>query len=276
MVYLTRTSQRVTVKNVEFDHLLMMPATFGPPLLPEVSTYEYQSTMTLSYSTSRDVATRLLPPCFEPTDEPVLTFMHKMLKGIDYMQGRGYNLLQVELNAVFNGKDGAIERQCPIVIWENNTVPIIAGRELAGNPKIFGEVTDVIEAEDQTAVSFECSEYGTRLVGGTVHGMRELTGERLERLNVSASDASLFGWKFIPGSDGPDVDYPTLIHGSNTFFHAWTGEGRIDFGSPTVREAPTSARIVDILRELPRLEQRRSFYGVGNGTLFRGRCERIY
>jgi hypothetical protein len=260
----------------DFNHLALQPVTFGPPLLPEFSTYDLQTTMQFSFTVPRDTAARLLPPCFEPTDEPVLTFMHKMLKGVDYMQGRGYNLLQVELSAVFNGKDGMIERPCPIVIWENDTFPIIAGRELAGNPKIFGEVTDVIEAEDKSTVSFECCEYGTKLVGGTMSNLRELSGERLEHVNVKATNASLFGWKFIPGADGPDVDYPTMIYGSNTFTHAWTGDGTLDFGSPTLTQAPVSSHIVDVLRELPKLEQRRSFYGVGTGILHRGRCERLY
>src|ERR1700722_14880482 len=98
-----------------FHHLRLQPATFGVPPMPEVSTYALQTTMVFSYTTSKDLAASLLPPCYEPADEVVLTFMHKMLRGIDYMQGRGYNLLQVELNAVFNGKDGVIEAQCPIV-----------------------------------------------------------------------------------------------------------------------------------------------------------------
>jgi acetoacetate decarboxylase len=252
---------------------LQMPATFGPSIFPSVSTYERQSTVAISFKTDRDAVAPLLPPWFTPSDEPVVSFTHQQLEGIDYLQGRGYNLVNVAVTARFDGKRGTLERPCPIVIWESDTMPIIAGRELAGNPKIYGQVSDLRRQED--SASFECREYGTLLVAGAVNGLRPLTEGRLERVNQTNQDSSLFSWKLIPGCDGPDADYPTLIHGSTHFVEAWSGTGTLEICSPTIQDAPISSHIVAALRALPQLEQRRAFVGVGTAQLYRDRTERL-
>ena len=257
------------VKNVVTD----MPHIFGPLTLPPVTSIDRQSTVVISFTTTRNAVRDLLPRHFLPAEEPLVSFTHQALDGIDYMQGRGYNLLNVAVTAVFNGTSGPMVRPFPVVIWENNTMPIIAGRELAGNPKIFGEVSGL--AEEGTSVSFDVKEYGSNLVSARVDNLQSLKEDRLERVNRAAIDSSLFGWKFVPGCAGVDADYPTLIHGSSTFERGWTGDAILDISSPTVTEAPFSARIVEVLRDLPRLQLRPAFFGTGSAKLFRDRTERL-
>ena len=117
---------------------------FGPRTLPAVTTVQHQYTTVVSFVTERDAVGWMFPRHFQPTPRPVVSFTHQQLVDVDYMHGRGYNLLNVAVSALHNGTGEPVHASFPLVIWENNTMPIIAGRELHGNPKIYGEVSDVI------------------------------------------------------------------------------------------------------------------------------------
>jgi acetoacetate decarboxylase len=247
---------------------------YGPRVLPDVTTVERQWTTMISFVTDRDSVAWMLPKHFAPTDRPVVSFMHQQLHHVDYMRGRGYNLLNVMVSARFEGSDGTIEAPFPLVIWENNTMPIIAGRELHGNPKIFGEVSDLETSDD--ARSFEVAEYGTTLVRGQVEGLQEADQDRVARTNAGSAESLIFGWKLIPSADGGvDVDYPTLIHGSSTFERVWRGESELTIFQPDADAAPYSSVVVEALAELPRVETRPAFHGVGTAKLFRNRTVRL-
>jgi acetoacetate decarboxylase len=247
---------------------------FGPAVLPAVTTVERQSTTVLSFVTDLDAVRAMVPHHFAPTEPPVVTFMHQALHNVDYMRGRGYNLLNVAVTATFDGADGHLEAPFPLVIWESNTMPIISGRELHGNPKIYGEVSELREGDEE--VGFEVAEYGAPLVSGRVSALREAPPDRVERTNARAGDACFFGWKHIPTADGGvDLDYPTLIRGSSRFERMWTGQGELTLHAPSVDEAPYSSAVVTALAELPRIEERRGFYGVGAARLFRDRTVRL-
>jgi hypothetical protein len=247
---------------------------FGPAALPAVTTVERQSTTVLSFVTDIEAVREMLPGHFAPTAPPVVTFMHQSLHNVDYMRGRGYNLLNVAVSATFDGADGHIEAPFPLVIWESNTMPIISGRELHGNPKIYGDVSELREVGDQ--VSFEVTEYGAPLVTGTATALHEAPPDRVERTNVRAADARFFGWKHILTADGGvDLDYPTLIRGASHFDRAWSGDGQLTLHGPTLDEAPYSSAVVAALAALPRIEERRAFYGVGTARLLRDRTVRL-
>jgi acetoacetate decarboxylase len=247
---------------------------FGPAVLPAVTTVESQSTTVISFVTEVEAVRWMLPSHFAPAERPVVTFMHQALHNVDYMRGRGYNLLNVALTATFDGEEGRLQAPFPLVIWESDTMPIIAGRELHGNPKIHGEVSDLREGDGH--VHFHVAEYGSPLVAGMVSALRESTQDRLERTNAGAADARFFGWKYIPSADGGiDVDYPTLIRGASRFDRVWSGDGRLTLHTPTRDEAPYSAEVLAALAELPRVEERPAFYGIGTAQLYRNRTVRL-
>jgi acetoacetate decarboxylase len=257
-----------------FDTSMKRGLRFGPAVLPAVTTVERQSTTVLSFVSDVEAVRELLPSHFAPTTPPVVTFMHQALHNVDYMRGRGYNLLNVAVTATFDGADGHLEAPFPLVIWESDTMPIISGRELHGNPKIYGDVSELREDGDQ--VSFEVAEYGAPLVTASVTALHEAPPDRVERTNVRAADACFFGWKHILTADGGvDLDYPTLIRGASHFDRAWTGDGQLTLHGPTLDEAPYSSAVVAALAALPRTEGRRAFYGVGTARLLRDRTVRL-
>ncbi len=246
---------------------------FGPTILPPVTEVERQSTVVVSFVTTPAAAAHLLPPCFEPAERPVLSVTYQQLDNVDYMRGRGYNLVNVAVTAVLETAGGPLTRSCPVVIWENNTMPIIAGRELHGNPKIYGDVSGLTRDGDTAA--WDCREYGTLLLRGEIGELRPLPADRLARVNRASVDSEIFGWKSIPGRDAPDADYPTLIHGSTSFEQGWSGVGRVEFATPTDDQAPYSAVVLRALAAVPQVEPRPAFVGVGSAKLFRNRTERL-
>jgi hypothetical protein len=249
---------------------------FGPGVLPPVTHVQDQKTTVVSFITEPSAVAPLLPSWFRPAEQPVVTFTHQELLGVDYMRaGRGYNLVNVAVSAVFDGQDGQLARSFPVVIWESDTMPIIAGRELHGNPKIFGQVSG-LDREGDTA-TFTCGEHGTRLLQCTLQGLTALPEASLARVNTAATDSTIFGWKHVPGPQGgSDADYPTLIHGTTSFTQGWTGSGVVELGSPSLDEAPYSAVVLDALRALPQVSGRPAFHGVGSAILYRDRTERLH
>jgi acetoacetate decarboxylase len=247
---------------------------FGPATLPAVTVVERQTTTALSFITDSEAIRWMLPRHFAPAERPVVTFMHQALHNVDYMRGRGYNLLNVAVSATFESDGGTLHAPFPLVIWENNTMPIIAGRELHGNPKIYGDVSDLAEQDGQ--LSFNVAEYGAALITGRVTALQEATPDRVARTNAGAADARFFGWKNIPSADGgTDVDYATLIRGASRFDRVWSGQGHLEIHAPTPDEAPYSSEVVQALAQLPRLQERTAFYGIGTAQLFRNRTVRL-
>jgi acetoacetate decarboxylase len=246
---------------------------FGPRTLPAVTTVERQYTTVVSFVTEPDAVSWMLPRHFKPSPRPVVAFMHQQLVDVDYMHGRGYNLLNVAVSAVHDGTAGSLAASFPLVIWENNTMPIIAGRELHGNPKIYGEVSDVIgDAARDDSISFQVAEYGSALITGRLTGLRESSAESVERTNAGSAEALIFGWRLIPNADGTiAIDEPTLIRGSSRFERVWTGQGHIELHGTTIDQAPFSSSVIAALAEIPRIEERRAFHGVGSAKLFRNK-----
>lgn len=248
---------------------------YGPRALPDVTEVERQWTTVVSFVTDRDAVRWMVPDHFEIPDRPTVSFMHQQLHHVDYMRGRGYNLLNVAVAARYSSADGPVDAPFPIVIWENDTMPIIAGRELHGNPKIFGDVSDLSIGPDDRR--FEVREYGTVLVRGEVTSLRPVDADRLTKINAGSAQSLIFGWKLIPDATGnAELDYPTLIRGGSSFDRAWRGVGALHVERPDADSSPYSSEVVAALAELPRLEMKSAFVGEGTATLYRNRTVRLF
>ncbi|MGE0304569.1 MAG: acetoacetate decarboxylase family protein [Acidimicrobiia bacterium] len=250
-----------------------LPATFGPSLLPDVTRIESVRTISIPFVTKPAALSELLPPWFGPADVATVTVSHLMYDGVDYIAGRGYNVLAVSLAARFPGREVPIDAPYAVVMWENLTAPIVAGREFLGHAKIFGEVGDVVEQAETMA--FTCAEFGTPLVQGEVASLRPLSATSLGRLNERSATAKVFGWKYIPGRHAPDVDYPTLVENPVVYRDGWTAVGEVVFCDVSWEEAPISSRIVAAIRRLPVVSYGRAFVGVGSAMVPRVTVERL-
>ena len=119
-----------------------MPANFGPLSSQRVCHYGDVTQLTILYLTDKDALAAYLPEPYEPADEPIVTVYCQVFRDVDFLAGRGYNVVGVNLAAVFNGKKDNFIGNYAAVLWENDTIPIITGRELLGAPKLYADIPD--------------------------------------------------------------------------------------------------------------------------------------
>ncbi len=252
-----------------------MPPMFGPSVAPDVETGFGAHNTTIDFETSGDAIDPLLPRWFRPAERCMLTISYRRMLDMAWMGGRDYQLITIAVTA--EREVGGIVETNPFVlaIWESDTAPILAGRELMGAPKLFGEIPAVeVGGADH---GFTCSEYGTLLYRGTATDLVEVETAKVERASERMKSALGWYWKYIPGPGGvPDADYPATMRMWTPLTRLWRGKGAIEWGSPDAKQAPYSGRIIDRLRELPVLSEVRStVFHAENCTLFRNQTVRL-
>ena len=114
--------------------MYMMPTHFGPSMGPrqgpEGRTFECKdnpktTSISVSFLTNREQLEELLPEGFEVGDEPVVSISASYMKEIEWLAGRGYNILGVSFSAIFKSSIVVIFRLCrPHAIyftgWQNS------------------------------------------------------------------------------------------------------------------------------------------------------------
>ena len=130
--------------------LYRMPTHFGPSLGPrqgpdgqKFPCKDNPKTTAVSVSFRSDPAQldALLPPDFSLDGEPIVTVTASYMKEIEWLAGRGYNILGVTIPAVYRGQETA-RGPFMTVLWENLADPIITGREDIGFAKIYCEIPE--------------------------------------------------------------------------------------------------------------------------------------
>jgi acetoacetate decarboxylase len=227
-----------------------MPPHFGPAPQWPVAHYGDLTQFTILYSTNKDALAALLPEPFEPADDPVVTVYCQMCRQVDFMAGRGYNIVGVNLAAVFNGKKDHFAGSYAAVLWENDFFPIVTGREQLGAPKLYADIPD--PQQEGNNWRFHCSLYGTRLVEGEIRNTTPTDDTVRQQIEQMAKETTWMGWKYIPKADhtGPELSFPTVIPTRPTIRQAWLGEGSHRFLDTTFESAPTSDYVMQGLRTL--------------------------
>jgi hypothetical protein len=246
-----------------------MPTHFGPAPGPrqqedgsprggnELSPHTYSTAVT--FRGDPDQIQALLPPRFELMT-PNVTVSSNYLKELDWLAGRGYNVISILVPVTFHGRKETITANLNLVTWENLADPIITGREELGYPKIFGEIPDLewdrANRRVRTQVGWggcKFLEYQiTNLVEQPVEGV---SGERAPSLYV----------KYLPATGDwgeTDVCYVTALGvpkpGSEPapakqwvkLLAKYSGTGSVRINHVTWEELPTMSPIVNALADL--------------------------
>jgi hypothetical protein len=232
----------------------IMPAHFGSPTEGwdgTVAHYEDNTATTILYVTEREAVEPLLPPGFIAEDPPVVAVTHVMCRGVDFMAGGGYNLVAINVSARFEGKRDKAEGNFALVLWENSFMPILAGREILGAPKLMADIPDAWMRDDKKG--FAVSENGTMLLEGEVSGLTKLDDDGLKAVVAQMEGKIWMGWKYFPSCDfsKADVSYATALPADGELREAWMGQGTVTFHEVTWEKAPMSSRIINTLRALP-------------------------
>lgn len=134
------------------------PTCFGPALGPrqgpdgKLFTQDNRRTFQVvtKFRSDPRILEKYTPPQLELEDEPIVTLTCTYFTDIDWLAGRGYNMLGVRWRARHKGQDAPTPGEFLAVLWENKADPIITGREELGYPKIFA---DIYEPEENNGYS---------------------------------------------------------------------------------------------------------------------------
>jgi 3-hydroxyacyl-CoA dehydrogenase len=249
----------------------MMPAHFGPLPQNEKSSGWYRDVtmMVVPYLTDREKLAAHLPEPFTVGEQPIVTVAYACSKDVDWLAGRGYNLIAVTASAIFNGENEQLEGQFSLVWWENLADAILSGREMTGIPKIFADIPDhsVIDGQWHSSVSH----FGNKILDMSIKNLRSPTAEEL----VVAESARLgkdhpMAWRYFPavGGSGPALSEATTFPSESVYTSALVGEGKIDWKQLSWEQNPTQCHIVNALKDLPILEYLPAMVTTGSTNLF--------
>lgn len=251
-----------------------MPVVFGPSTIPDVTVVGVAEVATIRFRTTREALAQLTPSIFAVGEDPVVAVAHAMYREIDYLGGRGYNVVRIAIPARFEGERDRVAGPYHPVIWESDTNPIVLGREWGGYAKIVGEIAD-LERADATA-RFSLREYGTTLLSGWIADLQPVVGPELAAAKAQALESVALGWKYSPGLEGAaDADYATRLVANYRHEQVWKGSGSVTFERPEWQDAPISSHIVAALAALPIVDHLPSTITSGSMTLPRSAVRRL-
>jgi len=249
----------------------MMPAHFGPLPQGEKTSGWYRDVtmMVVPYLTDRDKLAAHLPHPFTVGEQPVVTVVYCCSKDVDWLAGRGYNLVAVTASAVFNGENEQLEGQYSLVWWENLADAILSGRERTGIPKVFGDIPDHSVVDDQWQTSV--SHFGNKILDMSIGNLRVPTPEETEAAQKATQGKDHpMAWRYLPnvGGFGPAVSEPTTFPSDTLYTGAWIGEGEIDWKHLSWEQNPTQCHIANALADLPNLGYLPAMVTTGSTNLF--------
>lgn len=232
----------------------MFGATSGPRQVPHASVrYDPASSpLRLSaYARFRTDATaiaQMLPPRFTLRGEALLAIEFSYLSEIDWLAGRGYNMLSVRVPVRFASPEGLIDGWFQPVIWENMAEPILSGREELGWNKIFAELPPARRLGESHV--FDAGWQGFRFLRLT---LSDLTPQE----PVLGPGEAVFHHKYIPATQDwgeADVDYITMTPpgGSKaTVLSHQKAQAMLQLNSPRWEDMPTQHHVVQALATVP-------------------------
>jgi 3-hydroxybutyryl-CoA dehydrogenase len=249
----------------------MMPAHFGGLHQGENTSGWYRDVtmMVVPFLTDREKLAAYLPSPFTVGEQAVVTVAYAHSKDVDWLAGRGYNLVAVTASAIFNGENEQLEGQYSLVWWENLADAILSGRELTGIPKIFADITDhtITDGNWHTSVSH----FDNQILDMSVSNLRAPSPEEIAATKAAQEGKDHpMAWRYIPGVGGfgASVSEPTTFPSDNVYTGAWIGEGSLDWNHLTFEQNPTQYHIVNALADLPVLAYLPAMVTKGSTNLF--------
>ena len=233
------------------DEVYLMPVHFGPRTADTDLRYEDATTISVAYQTDASRAARLLPPGFELDVPAVVSVSHAEYHGVGLLAGGDYNAVAVGLGARWVGGGEQVRGTFVLVVWENNFLAVVAGREVLGWPKGLADVPDPWQSEGRRG--FHVSEGGTLLLEAEAGDWQRHTEAETVRIENEGNDRAWLSWKYIPTDDGlnAEISHPTAMHKRLKITDAWHGTGSVRFHQTDRRHAPGSYPGVNALAALP-------------------------
>jgi acetoacetate decarboxylase len=249
----------------------VMPAHFGPRYIGEKTSGWYRdvTAMTVSYRTDREKLAAYLPEPFEVAEVAIVSVVYACNKNIDWLAGRGYNMISVNASVVYKGEKEQLQGTYTLVVWENLTDPILVGREVQGIPKVYADIDDHSIVDDQWRCN--ASHYGNNIVDLSIANLSAVSAEDIAAQASGETDENNpMTLRYIPALGGfgpPALNEVSTFPSEDIFDEVWVGEGQVDWQQLTWEQNPTQFHIVNALAELPVLEYLPAFVTKGSTNL---------
>lgn len=213
--------------------------------------YPQAEALAFQYLTDPESLAALLPDCYRPGKEPLVTVVFSQYNGLSFMSGGGYRMATVMVSTRFDGKQDHLEGDYILVMFENDTWPIIGGREDLGVPKIYADISNLKILPDGH-LRWEASQAGHLLFGLDVPPMKGQMGVVRTFTSRQINSRPYLGYKYIPSFEGPpDADYPTVIHMQTKLEKLWMGKKAVlRFGMARYEDIGVVRNLLDTLATL--------------------------
>jgi len=245
----------------EKNPMFMMPTVFGPSTSPRRGEggikFEWKDSprrvqSRLTFRTNPEAIREILPQGYELTGEPLITFSFAYIKELEWLAGRGYNIMFVFIPGItFRGKQASATGTFLPVLWENLTEPILTGREELGYSKIFCDLPEIRWLGDSALCS--ASWDGFSFAEMRLTDLVELSEAEMETASKAApAGDGILHYKYIPktGEWGTgDIGQTVLTPNGNSnarITRMWKGRhGTMKINRATWEQMPTQYMIVN-------------------------------
>lgn len=243
-----------------------MPLILGPMWKDTIPSFEYQQieVAAIQYFTEPESINALLPDCYKPSKDPLVTVVFGYYNGLEFMAGGGYNVAVVQVEATFDGNQDQVNGDYILVMFEDQTWPIICGREDLGIPKLYSDVS-AIKTMSSGRARCEASYWGHFLFGIELSGLKKQNSIVRKVANKVINSRPWLAYKYIPSLAGPpDADYPTISYNDVKINELWlSNTGSMYFGNVSKDDIGHYKVLIDNLSTLPilRIKQCLKFRG---------------
>ena len=214
--------------------------------------YGKSTIMSVTFLTDREALERCLPEPFRSDADPLVSVYANKCEDVDWLAGRGYNLVGVDVSAVFDGKvDKDVHGSYCVAMWEDMCEPIIGGRDHSGVPKIFADID--YGKEDNGSWRCRVSRFEHTFLDLAVANLEPVDRQGCDDLEQAKREATWMCYKYIPRleNDGADVSYATVYPSSGQCAAAWHGKGSIKASTATFQQVPTQHEFINLIAALP-------------------------
>ena len=248
-----------------------MPLIMGPMFdLDDRPNWAYPHVEILAFQFLTDQAAieALVPECFSPAKEPIVTVLISQNNGLEFMAGGGYRLAAFQVAARFDGEKDHTEGDLILVMLENKTWPILGGREDLGVPKLFADISPIRRLPDGS-LKGEASLWGHLLFSLEIPPLKAQIGPVRAIANRRINSRPWLGYKYIPSLDGPpDADYPTISYNDTKIEKLWLGKSaKLRFGSAGAEDIAHARKLLDALKTLTIIKPLQALYFKGSSVL---------
>jgi len=231
-----------------------MPLLMGPLFdraTPPKLAYPQVEVLAFQFLTQPQAIEALLPEPYQPAEEPLVTVLFSHNNGLDFMAGAGYRLAAFQVAARFDGERNRVEGDYILVMFENQTWPIIGGREDLGVPKLFADISPMKMLPDGRT-RCEASLWGHLLFSLEIPPMRRQPSIVRAVATRRINSRPWLGYKYIPSLDGPpDADYATITKNDTKIEMLWLGKmARLQFGGASFDDVAYVRPLLEALATL--------------------------